>query len=244
MKEKQVIQEAFSELSPRYEEAMDNELKLFWGWSYNKFLEELISRTEISENQKILDIATGTSYIPRRIMQLNKHGVRITAQDISESMLKQGKRKIISESYQDSIDQACSDAMALPFKDQSFDVVVTGLSSHHMHIPTMLSEMRRVLKPGGLLSLIDVGTSPFWELPIMKGIGRIIAFIYFLVKENSNRAWAEAAAVSNLRTPEGWQNDLQKAGFHTITIHKLTSRYQWAPEPLSIQSYYYREEIS
>lgn len=244
MKEKQAIQEAFSELSPRYEEAIDNELNLFWGWSYNKFLEELISRTEIQKNQKILDIATGTSYIPRRIMGLNKPGVRITGQDISESMLKQGKGKIFSAQYQESIDLACSDAMALPFKDQSFDVVVTGLSSHHMHIPTMLSEMKRVLKPGGLLSMIDVGTSPFWELPIMKVFARIIAYIYFLIKENSSRAWAEAAAVRNLRTPEGWQNDLQNAGFETINIHKLTSRYRWAPEPLSIQSYYYREEKS
>jgi len=49
--------------------------------------------------------------------------------------------------------------MALPFSPQSFDVVISGLASHHMNIPLMLSEKKRVLKPGGLLSIIDIGMS-------------------------------------------------------------------------------------
>ena len=58
----------------------------------------------------------------------------------------------------------------------------------------------------------------------------------FLIRENSTRAWAEAAAVSNLRTPEGWQNELSDTGFKDVRIVKLKSKYKWAPEPLSIQS--------
>ncbi len=69
MKEKQAIQEAFTELSSHYEEAVDGELNLFWGWSYHKFLEELVNQTTFQENQKILDIATGTLVIPRKILK-------------------------------------------------------------------------------------------------------------------------------------------------------------------------------
>jgi SAM-dependent methyltransferase len=127
--------------------------------------------------------------------------------------------------------------MALPFADQSFDVVVMGLASHHMNIPLMLSEMKRVLKPGGVLSIIDVGTSPLWELPIMKGIARMFAFLYFLVKENPNRAWAEAVAITNLRTPEGWERELSILELHRISITKLPSRYGFLPQPLSIIGY-------
>jgi len=79
--------------------------------------------------------------------------------------------------------------------------------------------------------------SPFWELPIVRGIARIAAFIYFLFKENFTRAWAEALAMSNLQTPEGWEEDLNKAGFTGIRIVKLSSKYKWIPEPLSIQSH-------
>ncbi len=244
MKEKQAVQEAFEELSPRYEEVVDGELNDFWGWSYNQFLEELVKQTDIQKNQKILDIATGTSFIPRKIMKLNIPGTHIIGLDITESMLRHGSQKISAADLQASIDLTCGDAMVLPFSDESFEVVVSGLASHHMDIPQMLSEMRRVIKPGGLLSIIDVGTSPLWENPIFKAIARLIAYIYFSIKENRTRARAEANAVNNLRTPEGWQIDLTQAGFKNIRITKLSSKYRWLPEPLSIQSFYYQEENS
>lgn len=241
MKEKKAIQEAFTELSTNYEDVVDGELNLFWGWSYHKFLEELVNQTTIQENQKILDIATGTLVIPRKILEQKIPGVKITGLDITESMLRQGQKKLAADESKSAIDLTCADAMSLPFSDKSFDIVVSGLASHHMNIPLMLSEMKRVLKPGGLLSIVDVGTSPLWEKKIFKAAARFIAFFYFLVKENSSRAWAEAAAVSNLRTPKGWENDLSLAGFNTIQIKKLKSKYKWAPEPLSIQSSYTQE---
>ncbi len=242
MKEKKAIQEAFTELSSHYEEAVDGELNLFWGWSYHKFLEELVNQTTIQKNQKILDIATGTLVIPRKILKLKVPGIQITGLDITESMLRQGKKKLATEGLESAIDLTCADAMSLPYSDRSFDIVVSGLASHHMNIPLMLSEMKRVLKPGGLLSIVDVGTSPLWEKKIFKAAARLFAFFYFLIKENSSRAWAEAAAVNNLRTPEGWENDLSLAGFTNIRINKLKSKYKWAPEPLSIQSSYIREK--
>ncbi len=236
MEEKKAIQEAFTEMSSHYEEVVDGELNLFWGWSYHRFLEELIKHTEFVRDQRILDIATGTLVIPRKILEQDVQGIKITGLDLTENMLKEGRKKLAAESIQDSIDLTCGDAMALPYADGSFDLVVSGLASHHMNIPLMLSEMKRVLKPGGRLSIVDVGTSPIWETRLFKTFARLIAFLYFLVKESSTRAWAEAAAVDNLRTPEGWKNDLAQVGFNKVKIIKLKSKYKWAPEPLSIQS--------
>ena len=236
MEEKQAIQEAFTEMAPRYEEVVDGELGFFWGWSYQSFLEELVKHTRFEANQKILDIATGTSVIPRKLLEQNIPGIEVVGLDITESMLRQARKKIHQEGHQDRIRLTCGDAMALPYREGSFDVVVSGLASHHMDIPLMLSEMRRVLKPGGTLSIIDVGTSPLWETRLFQGFARGIAYLYFLAKENHTRAVAEAAAVTNLRTPEGWENDLFQAGFTKIRIIKLKSKFRWTPEPLSIQS--------
>jgi ubiquinone/menaquinone biosynthesis C-methylase UbiE len=235
MKEKKAMKDTFTELASHYEETVGGELNTFWGWSYHKFLEELVNQTKLQENQKILDIATGTLVIPRKILEQKIPGIQITGLDITESMLRQGKKKLKAENLQSAVGLTCADAMALPYADGSFDIVVSGLASHHMNIPLMLSEMKRVIKPRGLLSLIDVGTSPMWELPIIKGIVRVIAYIYFFVKENPSRAWAEATAVTNLITPEGLQNELETAGFKSISITKLKSKYRWIPEPLSIK---------
>lgn len=242
MKENQVVQEAFTELSSHYEKTVDDELNTFWGWSYQKFVDQLVDRTEILENQKILDIATGTLVIPRKILKKKIPGIHITGLDFTESMLRQGKKTISGSDFTSSISLTCADAMAIPFERGTFDVVVMGLASHHMDIPLMLSEMRRVLKPGGLLSIIDAGTSPLWELPVVKFLMRVGAFFYFSIKDNLTRAWAEVGAVTNLRTPEGWQMELEAAGYQSIEIIQLSSKYRWIPEPLSIKCKINQEE--
>lgn len=236
MREKQAIREAFTEMSSHYEEVMDSELSLFWGWSYHQFLGELIKHTSFQSGQKILDIATGTLVIPQKILEQGIPDVKITGLDLTESMLRKGQGALNRKGVDAAVDLTCADAMALPYADGSFDLVVSGLASHHMNIPLMLSEMKRVLKPDGSLSIIDVGTSPLWDKPIFKFFARIIAFFFFLIRENSTRAWAEAGAVDNLRTPQGWENELANAGFTRVKIIKLKSKYKWAPEPLSIQS--------
>lgn len=242
MKEKQAVQETFTELSSHYEETINWELGIVWGWSYQGFAEELVKRTEFQENQLVLDIATGTAVIPRRIMELKIPGVHLVGLDLTESMLRQGIRKIPESDFNNTISLTCADAMVLPFPEGAFDVILTGLASHHMNIPLMLLEMKRVLKPGGLLSIIDVSTSAFLELPVIKGIIRVLVLLYFLIQRNPARAWAEAAGVSNVRTPEGWQKEFLEAGFKDIKIIKLSSKYSWVPEPLYIQSKKRQEE--
>jgi demethylmenaquinone methyltransferase/2-methoxy-6-polyprenyl-1,4-benzoquinol methylase len=243
MKEKQAVQKSFEEMSTQYEEVIDEELNLFWGWSYQNFLAELVKHTQIQKNQRILDIATGTSVIPCKLMELGIPGIKITGLDFTEAMLRQGQHKIAAAGHSEDINLVCADAMAIPYADQSFDVVVSGLASHHMDIPLMLSEMKRVLKPAGLLSLIDVGTSPIWDKWLFRIFARVGAFFFFLIRENVTRAWAEFNTVYNLRTPEGWENELSQAGFTDIRITKLKSKYSWIPEPLSIQSKLEPEEI-
>jgi ubiquinone/menaquinone biosynthesis C-methylase UbiE len=236
VKEQKLINKMFTELAPRYETAMDVELNTFWGWSYQAFVDQLIEKTEILENQNILDIATGTSVIPRKIIKQEIPGIQITGLDITESMLRQGEKEMTAIGIDHPISLICADAMRLPFADNTYDLIVSGLASHHMDIPIMLSEMKRVLRPGGLLSIIDVGTSIFWDHPLMRGVIRVLAFIYFLFKDSPTRAWAEAVDITNLRTPEGWKAELESTGYLSIEIQNLSSKYPWFPKPLSIQS--------
>ena len=228
--------EAFTEMAPRYEKVVDSELRLFWGWSYDQFVTQILSQTPLKENDRILDIATGTGVIPMRILKTGNHNHSIHGLDITYAMLKHAKLRFSRAGFEQTPKFTCASAMEMPYRSQVYDTVLCGLATHHMDVPSLLSESYRVLKPGGQLSITDVGGSPLWRIPVIRFFVSTIAFVYFLFKENLDRAWAEATAVPNLRTSERWASALKGQGFEEITIKVLTSRFSWIPEPLAIRA--------
>ena len=53
--------------------------------------------------------------------------------------------------------------MQIPLGADSFDVVMCGLGTHHMDVPLLLSEIRRVLRSEGHLVMADVGAPAAWR---------------------------------------------------------------------------------
>lgn len=236
MNEKENIIETFTELAPRYEEVVDSELNRFWGWSYSAFVNELIKMTPIPPDGRMLDLATGTGVIPRNVISRGLSQRRIHGLDITLSMLERFKKKISDDGIQNQLDLVCASAMDIPYIDESFNLITCALATHHMDVRLLLSEIHRVLADEGMLSIADVGGSNLWKTPLVKFLLRIFAFVYFLFKENINRAWAEAAAISNVRSKEEWFDLLVEIGYKDIKITKLKSKHFWIPEPLVIQA--------
>jgi ubiquinone/menaquinone biosynthesis C-methylase UbiE len=236
MNDKAHIIDTFTELAPQYEEVVNAELNRFWGWSYSAFVNHLIQMTPISGRSRILDLATGTGVIPRKVISEGFNQNPIHGLDITRSMLARARKKLNAEGVQDRVQLVCASAMEIPYASESFDLVTCALATHHMDVKLLLSETARILDRGGMLSMADVGGSDLWKLPVVKFFLRIAALVYFLIKENKSRAWAEAAAVSNVRSREEWFELLVRAGFQDVKITKLTSKYRWIPEPLVIQA--------
>ena len=236
MNDKENIIETFTELAPRYEEVVNAELNRFWGWSYTGFVNQLIQTTPLPESGKMLDLATGTGVIPITVTTAGLGPGRIHGLDITLSMLARARKKMAAGNILDRVALVCASAMEIPYAGESFELVTCALATHHMDVKVLLSETWRVLLEGGTLSIADVGGSELWKSPIVKFFLRIAAFVYFLFKENINRAWAEAEAVSNVRAKEEWFDLLVQTGFHKIKITKLKSKHRWIPEPLMIQA--------
>jgi ubiquinone/menaquinone biosynthesis C-methylase UbiE len=236
MNNKAHIIDTFTELAPRYEEVVNAELNRFWGWNYAAFVNQLIEMTPIEERGRMLDLATGTGVIPRKVIGEGIRKSPVHGLDITRSMLARAKKKTIEEAMQRKVHLVCASAMEIPYANKSFDLVTCALATHHMDVRQLLSETSRILSEGGMLSMADVGGSALWKLPIVKFFLRIAAFVYFLIKENMSRAWAEAEAVSNVRSREEWFELLVQAGFQEIKITKLKSKHRWIPEPLVIQA--------
>lgn len=96
-------------------------------------------------NKQVLEIATGTGLVAKNTAQSAK---KYIATDFSEQMLYQAQKgKKIENLY-----FMKADACALPFQSHSFDVVIASNALHIMPDPEKaLSEIRRVLKPRGIL---------------------------------------------------------------------------------------------
>ncbi len=232
-KEQQHVIDAFTDLAPDYEKKMDSELNLFWGWSYKQLIDTLLESCKNTQYERILDLATGKLIIPRAILSFYPSVKQVVGLDITYRMLHLGKNNLDKKS---PVELLCASALDIPINSKSFDLVTCALATHHMDVKRLLSEIYRILDLNGNVFIVDVGASKTWTNPIVRFFIQILAFIYFLFRENINRAWAEAEALPNIRTSEDWKNELKKAKFSEIKITKLKSRRLWIPDPILIQA--------
>jgi ubiquinone/menaquinone biosynthesis C-methylase UbiE len=100
----------------------------------------------------MLDVATGAGHTAAAFAP---HVARAVASDITQEMLAEAG-KIAASKGLANMETATADAEALPFADAQFDLVTCRIAPHHFpDIPLFVSEVRRVLKPGGTFALVD-----------------------------------------------------------------------------------------
>lgn len=236
MDEQQNIIAAFSEMAPRYEQLMNDELNKFWGIDYPAFVSQLLSDFPSTDNHLILDIATGTSYIPLFLSRNKIPFKKICGLDITFGMLAQGKSLLAAEKIVHRMPQVCASALEIPFVAGVYDIVVCCLATHHMDVGLLLENILHVLKPGGLVLLADAGGSSAWKNSLIKGSVKLAAFFYFLVQENLSRAKAEMGAIGNIHSANDWEKMVGSAGFKNIQLTRLKSKRLWTPDPLIIRA--------
>jgi demethylmenaquinone methyltransferase/2-methoxy-6-polyprenyl-1,4-benzoquinol methylase len=137
-----------------------------------------------SQPKNILDVATGTGDFAITSYAILKPE-KITGIDISEGMLEIGRKKIIKAGLQQNIELINGDSEAILFDDNTFDAVTVAFGVRNFeHLEKGLDEIKRVLKPGGKLIVLEC-TKPsapvikqlynFYMKTITPKIGKIIA---------------------------------------------------------------------
>ena len=115
----------------------------------------LIELSELSEGSIALDIASGTADIPRLINKKFK-SVSMHVTDINASMLALGKDRAINENFFHNCSFALASGESLPYQNQTFDLVTVGFGLRNFTDKEKgLKEMRRVLKPDGVLLILE-----------------------------------------------------------------------------------------
>jgi ubiquinone/menaquinone biosynthesis C-methylase UbiE len=116
------------------------------------FAERLIEHAGVGDGSRVLDVACGTGVVSRAAARRVGDGGSVTGVDLGEPTLAVARSRASEEGA--AIDFIQSDAGALPFEDEAFDVVLCqqGLQFFPDR-GAALAEMRRVMKPGGQLAV-------------------------------------------------------------------------------------------
>lgn len=113
-----------------------------------------IGRAAVRPGMKVLDIAGGTGDLARAFARQTGPTGEVWLTDINNSMLRVGRDRLLDEGV--LIPTAVCDAEFLPFPDNYFDRVTVAFGLRNMtHKDRALSEMTRVLKPGGKLLVLE-----------------------------------------------------------------------------------------
>jgi len=115
----------------------------------------------VRSGDRVLDACCGTGDLA---IGARRRGADVVGLDFSTAMLERARRKDAS------IEWVQGDALALPFEDASFDAATVGFGVRNVaDLEAGLRELRRVLRPGGRLGILEITTprgalAPFYEI--------------------------------------------------------------------------------
>lgn len=113
----------------------------------------LIGMCQVKSHDIVLDVACGPGIVS---CEFAKHARAVTGLDVTPAMLTQAAKRQIDIGLE-NISWMTGDALVLPFPDESFTLVITRYSFHHLlDTKTALREMIRVCKRGARLVVADV----------------------------------------------------------------------------------------
>lgn len=175
--------------------------------------------------QRVLDLASGTGDLAARFAGLVGPRGLVVMSDINAAMLAQGRDRMVNEGHLGNVVYAQVNAEQIPFPDNAFDCVTIAFGLRNVTAKEhALAEMRRVLKPGGRVVVLEFShpthqplrtlynVYSFKALPLM---GRVVAR-----DEASYRYLAESIRMHP--DQETLKAMMEDAGLERCDYHNLT----------------------
>jgi demethylmenaquinone methyltransferase/2-methoxy-6-polyprenyl-1,4-benzoquinol methylase len=115
-----------------------------------------LAQTGLRPGQRALDVASGTGDLGAGLArQVGREGLAVLT-DINREMLVRGRDRLLDRGLAANVAFVIANAECLPFADRSFDCVTIGFGLRNVtDKPAALASMRRVLKPGGRLLVLE-----------------------------------------------------------------------------------------
>ena len=167
------VAEVFDSEAHRYDIMND----LMSGGMHRLWKSFTIARSGVREGSRVLDVAGGTGDLSLAFARKVGKTGQVWLTDINNAMLTHGRDRLCDKGFMLPVAQC--DAEKLPFPDDYFDCVTVAFGLRNMtHKDAALAEMRRVLRPGGRLLVLEFSQvwkplAPVYDLYSFKIIPRI-----------------------------------------------------------------------
>jgi len=186
---------------------------------------QTIEMSGVRVGDSVLDLAGGTGDLTMRFSDIVGPDGRVILADINESMIKVGRDRLIDKGVVGNVSYVQANAEALPFPTNSFDCITIAFGLRNVtDKDKALASMRRVLKPGGRLLVLEFSKTKnpmltkvydTYSFNILPKIGKLIAD-----DEDSYRYLAESIRMHpDQATLKGM---METAGLVNCRFHNMT----------------------
>ena len=175
------VRGVFDSVAPNYDVMND----LMSGGLHRIWKRFTLAQTGLRPGDKALDVACGTGDLTLGLARQVGSAGCVWMTDINAAMLANGRRRLVNAGIVGNVSPAQADAERLPFADEQFDCVTIGFGLRNVtDKPAALAAMRRVLKPGGRLLVLEFSkpalqiTKPMYEFhlsTVLPALGRLVA---------------------------------------------------------------------
>ncbi len=143
------VRDMFSRIAPAYD--LVNSL-MSWGQD-TRWRREAVRLARPSSG-RMLDVATGTGDLA---LELARHRGSVVGIDFCPEMIERGRQKMGRRRLEGKVALILGDALALPFRDDSFDCVLNGFVLRNVgDVNQFLAELRRVVRPEGRVVCLEL----------------------------------------------------------------------------------------